>query len=47
EEEVVAFCAPQLAPFKRPRAVAFIDRLPKNAAGKVMKTQLRDRTSQQ
>ena len=40
EEEVVAFCTTQLAPFKRPRSVAFISSLPKNAAGKVMKTQL-------
>jgi fatty-acyl-CoA synthase len=47
EEEVVAFCAPQLAPFKRPRSVAFIDSLPKNAAGKVMKRQLGDQASQQ
>ena len=40
EEDVVAFCSQQLAPFKRPKSVAFIDSLPKNAAGKVMKTQL-------
>lgn len=41
EEDIVAFCAPHLAPFKRPKSVAFIDSLPKNAAGKVMKAQLR------
>jgi acyl-CoA synthetase (AMP-forming)/AMP-acid ligase II len=40
EEEVVAFCTPQLAPFKRPTSVAFLSSLPKNAAGKVMKIQL-------
>jgi acyl-CoA synthetase (AMP-forming)/AMP-acid ligase II len=40
EEEVVAFCASHLAPFKRPKSVAFVESLPKNAAGKVMKTQL-------
>jgi fatty-acyl-CoA synthase len=45
EEDIVEFCASQLAPFKRPKSVVFIDSLPKNAAGKVMKTQLRGRAS--
>ena len=43
EEDVVTFCAPQLAPFKRPTSVAFADSLPKNASGKIMKTEIKTR----
>ena len=34
--------ASHLAGFKAPRAVEFVDELPRNAAGKVLKQQLRD-----
>ena len=40
-EAVVAACKASLAGFKVPRHVAFIDSLPRNAAGKVLKTALR------
>jgi malonyl-CoA/methylmalonyl-CoA synthetase len=33
--------AAELAPHKRPREVRFLDELPRNALGKVIKTQLR------
>jgi malonyl-CoA/methylmalonyl-CoA synthetase len=39
-EPLVAYASEQLAPFKRPRVVHFVDRLPRNALGKVVKHQL-------
>ncbi|MDP2773336.1 MAG: FadD3 family acyl-CoA ligase [Nocardioides sp.] len=40
-ETVVAFCKERLANFKVPRHVEFIDGLPRNLSGKVLKTDLR------
>ncbi len=40
-EAVIAHCAVHLAKFKVPRQVAFIEALPRNAAGKVLKRELR------
>jgi malonyl-CoA/methylmalonyl-CoA synthetase len=40
EEELVAHCAAELAPFKRPRLWRFASDLPRNALGKVVKHQL-------
>ncbi len=40
-EAVIAACKESLAGYKVPRHVAFIDALPRNAAGKVLKTELR------
>ena len=37
-----ALCLEHIARFKRPKRYVFVDELPKNAAGKVMKRQLRD-----
>lgn len=39
-EQVKAFCAEQLARYKLPYYVAFVDSLPMNASGKVLKTEL-------
>lgn len=39
---VLAYCAGRLAKFKTPSQVAFIDALPRNAAGKVLKRELRE-----
>src|SRR6266508_3477239 len=36
-EELKSFCAHHLADYKRPRQVTFVDELPRNATGKVMK----------
>ncbi|MDM7489354.1 AMP-binding protein [Rhodococcus sp. CSLK01-03] len=41
EEDVVALCRENLAGFKRPKKVVFIDRLPRNAIGKIQKAVLR------
>jgi malonyl-CoA/methylmalonyl-CoA synthetase len=39
-EELVALCRDQLAGYKKPRRVFFLDALPRNALGKVQKHQL-------
>ncbi len=41
-EALVDHCRAHLASFKKPRHVRFVDELPKNAAGKVLKRELRD-----
>jgi acyl-CoA synthetase (AMP-forming)/AMP-acid ligase II len=43
-EAVIAACKENVAGYKVPRQVAFIDVLPRNAAGKVLKTELRKLT---
>jgi malonyl-CoA/methylmalonyl-CoA synthetase len=40
-DALLAFAAEQLAPFKRPRRLHFVDSLPRNALGKVVKHELR------
>jgi acyl-CoA synthetase (AMP-forming)/AMP-acid ligase II len=40
--ELISFCRDNIASYKKPRAVAFVDELPKNASGKVLKRELRD-----
>ncbi|MCP5364510.1 MAG: AMP-binding protein [Hyphomicrobiales bacterium] len=39
-EEIIDHCG-NLAPFKRPKQVAFVDSLPKNPSGKILKRELR------
>jgi len=41
-EEVIEHCKNNLASYKKPRAVEFIQSLPRNAAGKVLKRKLRE-----
>lgn len=41
-DELLAFCAGQLAKFKTPKAVTFLDALPRNPSGKVLKRELRE-----
>ncbi|MEU0571330.1 acyl-CoA synthetase [Nonomuraea sp. NPDC005983] len=41
-DELVAFLRERLAPFKTPKRVVFVESLPKNASGKVLKRELRD-----
>jgi acyl-CoA synthetase (AMP-forming)/AMP-acid ligase II len=40
-EEIMEYCRANLASFKRPRSVAFMDELPRNQMGKVLKKDLR------
>jgi len=40
EGTIMAFAAERLAPYKRPRAVHFVDTLPKNAMGKIERNRL-------
>ncbi len=42
-DEVIAYCKQRLGGYKVPKQVEFIDQIPKNAAGKVLKTDLRRR----
>jgi len=42
EQEVIDFCAQRLANYKVPIAVVFLDELPRNPGGKVMKSRLLD-----
>lgn len=42
-EEITAFCKANLAYYKVPRKVYFIDALPKNATGKILKAPLKNR----
>jgi benzoate-CoA ligase family protein len=42
-DELVAWCRDGLASFKRPRAVVFVDELPKTATGKVQRYRVRER----
>jgi fatty-acyl-CoA synthase len=41
EAEIIAHCRANLAKFKVPKAVQFIESLPRNAAGKVLKRELK------
>jgi fatty-acyl-CoA synthase len=43
EAQVIAHCAGDLAHFKTPKAVLFVDELPKNPSGKLLKRELRQR----
>jgi acyl-CoA synthetase (AMP-forming)/AMP-acid ligase II len=42
-EDIIAFCRSTLGGFKLPRAVDFVKALPRNASGKVLKRELRER----
>lgn len=42
-EEIIEFCREILAGFKRPRGVAFLDDLPRNDTGKILRKELRAR----
>ena len=46
-EELDALCLSAIARFKRPRGYVFLETLPKNNYGKVLKTELRKRYGQQ
>ena len=43
EAELIAHCRTQLAPYKVPRSIEFLDELPKSSALKILRRKLRDR----
>jgi acyl-CoA synthetase (AMP-forming)/AMP-acid ligase II len=43
EAEIIEFCRANLAHFKCPRSVSFVDSLPRTATGKIQKNLLRDK----
>ncbi|MGW1915275.1 acyl-CoA synthetase [Streptomyces sp. NPDC002076] len=43
EDQLIAHVKGKLAPFKAPKRVLFVDELPRNASGKILKRELRDR----
>ena len=45
EGDVIEHCSANLAKFKVPKAVRFIESLPRNAAGKILKRELKQRAS--
>jgi acyl-CoA synthetase (AMP-forming)/AMP-acid ligase II len=42
-EALIAYCQQRLSSFKKPSSVVFIEELPRNAMGKVLKRDLRER----
>ena len=42
EDELIAFCADRLASYKKPRSIDFVDELPRDAAGKLLKRKIRE-----
>jgi long-chain acyl-CoA synthetase len=46
-EELDALCLSRIARFKRPKHYVFVDSLPKNNYGKILKTELRQRDAQE
>lgn len=43
EDELIAYCRERVAGYKKPKAVRFVDEIPRNPSGKVLKRLLRDR----
>ena len=41
-EEIRVFCTDRIAKYKMPKTIDFIDRLPREANGKLIKRKLRD-----
>lgn len=42
DEAILEYCAVNLAEYKVPKSIVFVDKLPRNAAGKVLKHELRE-----
>jgi acyl-CoA synthetase (AMP-forming)/AMP-acid ligase II len=43
EDNIIQFCEGKIAGFKKPKTVEFIDKLPRNLTGKILKKELRER----
>ncbi|QUW21963.1 long-chain-fatty-acid--CoA ligase [Sporosarcina sp. Marseille-Q4063] len=42
EEEIIQFCDGKIASYKKPKSVTFLQELPRNPSGKILKNSLRD-----
>ncbi len=42
EQELIAFCKERLAGFKAPKSIDFLERLPRNLTGKILRRELRE-----
>jgi long-chain acyl-CoA synthetase len=42
EQDLIAFCKDNMAAYKYPRQIEFVDELPKTASGKILRRELRD-----
>jgi acyl-CoA synthetase (AMP-forming)/AMP-acid ligase II len=42
-EELIAHCAKELAGFKKPKSVDFVEKLPRNLTGKILRRELREK----
>ena len=42
EEELIEYCRERIADYKKPRSVDFMDELPRNPAGKLLKRNIRE-----
>ena len=40
-DEIIDFCKQRIARYKAPKSIEFLDTLPKNPSGKILKTELR------
>ena len=43
EDEIIDFCKKDLASYKKPKSIEFVDALPRNPVGKVLKKELREK----
>jgi acyl-CoA synthetase (AMP-forming)/AMP-acid ligase II len=43
EEEIISFCREQIAHYKAPKSVEFVESLPKNPQGKILKREIRSK----
>jgi len=46
QEEIMEHCRTKLAGFKRPRSIVFVDSIPRNQLGKILKKELREKYGQ-
>ena len=43
EAEIIAFARSRIAAFKAPKSIEFVAALPRNASGKILRREIRDR----
>ncbi|UCH24237.1 MAG: hypothetical protein JSU83_24245 [Deltaproteobacteria bacterium] len=43
EEELIEHCKQHLASYKKPKSVEFVDEIPKNPYGKILRRKLREK----